>query len=296
MSPDVSVVVVSYNSARHLEALLPDLADPRLEVVVVDNASVDDSCDVVRRFPFVRLVDMGRNSGWTEGSNAGADLCRAQALAFVNPDARPTAEDLLALAAGLRPGVASVSPEFVDDAGDLQSFGFRFPDPVRGLLLFFTAGQRLDRLTGSRALRRRTYQDAGSDVVPDHVGAACLVVSRRVFEVSGGFDTSMWLFFSDTDWAVRQRRAGLVHAIETSVRVPHAGGGSVRAMPPDSLLLVLQRDYLAYASKHYSGAGRGLTVVGAVVLSGFLPMLMGLVRRDRVAVMQCWSRIRDVFA
>ena len=295
MTPLVSVIVVAYNSADDLEELLPLLEDPRLDVVVVDNASPDDGLGVASRHPWCRSIEMGTNAGWTAASNAGARAARAPVLAFVNPDVRVEPEALLRLSDRLGPAVASVSPTFVDLEGEPQAFAFRYPTALMGLFVFFNAGQRADRLLGSTFMRRRTYDHGRlrtSEV--DHIGAACLVVDAETFARSGGFDERMWLFFSDTDWALRASKTGLRNIASDDVVVVHEGGGSVGHLPERVLATAFQRDYVRYADKHYSFLNRLLTRGGVVVLVGVLPALAALARRDVGAARACLTQVQTV--
>jgi GT2 family glycosyltransferase len=295
MTPLVSVVLVAYASADDLGELLPLLQDPRLEVIVVDNASPDRGVDVVARHPWCRSIEMGWNAGWTLACNVGARAASCEVIAFVNPDVRVRPAQLLQLAEHLGHGVASVSPRFVGLDGEPQPFAFRFPTPLMGLMVFFNAGRRIDRWLGSRYVRRRTYEHGRAlPTNVDHIGAACLVVDAAVFTESGGFDERMWLFFSDTDWALRIGRTGRLNASVSDVVVVHEGGGSVGHLPPRALETTFQRDYLMYATKHFSPLGRAVTRMGVLVLVGLLPGLAALVRRDGASARACMSQVREV--
>lgn len=295
MTPELTVIIVAYRSADDLRALLPLLADERLQVIVLDNASPDDVRGAVRDNPHVEYVNVGHNAGWTASSNAGAALAAAPVLVFLNPDVRVRPDQLCELASGLHAGVASVSPRFTELDGARQSFAFRFPRPLPGMLLFFDVGKRLDRLVGSPALRRRTYGFGREPVAaPDYIGAACMVVSRSTFVAVGEFDESMWLFFSDTDWALRAQRLGLASLSIDVGSVVHEGGGSVGHLPYRSLSTALQRDYLVYARKHYDRYGRLMTRLAVVILVGVLPALFALVRFDLAKAKVCADQARAV--
>lgn len=295
MAPLVTVVIVAYRSADDLVELLPLLDDPRVEVIVLDNASPDDGLEVVARHPWCVSVPMGWNAGWTAACNEGARRALAPVLAFVNPDVRVRAADLLELSTHLGPGVASVSPAFINLRGEQVRFAFRFPDPLTGLMVFFNAGRRLDRRLGSRFVHRRTYASpAGHPSDVDHVGAACLVVDAETFKATEGFDERMWLFFSDTDWALRARQLGLRSLVAHDVEVVHEGGGSVGHLLPDTLATLFLRDYVRYADKHFSKIGKVVTRVGVVALVGLLPALAGLGRRDYAAARRCLAQVREV--
>jgi GT2 family glycosyltransferase len=88
-----SVVVVSYNTAEHIEACLLSLLEldysPGIEVIVVDNASTDGSAELIReRFPGVELVELPHNKGFAGGASVGLYMASGEIVATVNPDVR----------------------------------------------------------------------------------------------------------------------------------------------------------------------------------------------------------------
>ena len=96
--PKVSVLIVSYNSAEFLgpclRALLQDTSYPAFEVIVVDNASTDDSAKIAAEFSAtddrIRAVRLPTNTGFAAGNNAAARLATGEHLIFLNADAMVT--------------------------------------------------------------------------------------------------------------------------------------------------------------------------------------------------------------
>ena len=291
----VTAVVVTHDSACDVTELLPRLADPRVQVVVVDNASRDTSAAIAQRHG-VDVMALPLNVGWARGCNIGAGRAIAPVVAFVNPDACPTGDDLVQLAERLDDdGVGAVSPAFTNTDGTPQSFYFRFPDPVSGLFCFLSAGQRLDQLLGFPFLRRRTYDFRTRDIdTVDQPGAACLLVRTDVFRELGGFADDLFLFFADTDFCHRLRSRGKRVDVAWDVRVVHRGGGSVRQLPDDSVRRHLQRDYLVYVRHRHGVVAATATRLGVVVLTGIVPMLNRLLRgrwREAVAQLALAARV-----
>lgn len=278
-APTVTAVIVSYNSAADLRESLPLLASAGVETVVVDNASDDDSAEVARELG-ATVIASPANRGWAVGCNLGAAAASAAVLAFVNPDARATADDLLRLAQRLRPPErAIVSPRFVDPDGRPQAFYFRFPDARSGPFCFFGSAARLDRLLGRRFIGRRTYS-FGADLPceVDQPGAACLLMRADTFRDLGGYDERFFLFFADTDLCLRASQQGLAVAVDWEVDVRHRGGGSVLLVDSIARQHFLHRDYLTYARLHYGPVGRVFTACVYVLLGGVMPALARLVR------------------
>ena len=134
------MVIVSYRSARTLRGCVEPLsALPGVRVTVVDNASPDDSLEVIADLP-VDAVRSERNGGFSYGCNLGARRGDAPFILFLNPDARIEADALETLVAALRddPGAGLVAPRIVDDEGKLLWSLRRFPRQrsTFGLALF----------------------------------------------------------------------------------------------------------------------------------------------------------------
>jgi glycosyltransferase involved in cell wall biosynthesis len=95
VTPLVTVVIVNWNGARLLPDCLDalakqDLPDDRYEVWMVDNASADDSVELVERdFPWVRVLRNARNDGFAGGNNVALREVASEYVALCNSDARP---------------------------------------------------------------------------------------------------------------------------------------------------------------------------------------------------------------
>ena len=89
-SPLVSIVVLCYNGSPHLKTCLDSiehLTYKNIEVILVDNASTDNSVDIVKsNYPWVRIVSNDRNLGYTGGNNVGARVANGKYIFFLNQD------------------------------------------------------------------------------------------------------------------------------------------------------------------------------------------------------------------
>jgi N-acetylglucosaminyl-diphospho-decaprenol L-rhamnosyltransferase len=267
--PAVTAIVVAYESERDLAELLPRLAHPAVECVVIDNASGDDSANVAAAAG-ARVERLPVNVGWARGCNLGAGLAAGPVLVFLNPDARPTAADLLDLSGLLPHGPVTASPRFINADGTLQQFYFRFPRPLAGLLLFFPAGGRIDRICGGRTLRRRLYTGELPCAV-DQPGAACFAVRADLFAELGGFDPSLFLFFADTAFCREIVRRGGRNEVRWDLPVVHRGAGSISLLGTDRTRELFQRDYLAYLRATSSPGAVAAARLAVVALTGLAP-------------------------
>ncbi|NIT36758.1 MAG: glycosyltransferase [candidate division Zixibacteria bacterium] len=261
MTPAVSAVCVSYNCADLLAVALASLkaqvVPGGFEVIVVDNASSDDSAGVAARVPGVTVVPLEKNVGFAAANNVGARLARGEQLLFVNPDVDVPPGVVAALGeflAGI-PTAAAVGPKVVGRDGRLQKFCARkFPTLLN--LLVLVSGLAELRWVGS-ALAHRYYPTSFYERGPAPVEAlsgAFTLVARRAFEAAGGFDENYFLYAEDLDLCRRLRRAGGEIWYLPVGPVGHYTGGS-RRVPDAAVVVASHRAAARYARRWHGRVG-----------------------------------------
>ncbi len=199
--PDVSVVIVTYDAARFLAPFLESLAAQRdvdAEIIVVDNASRDDSRAMVDRLlPGAVSIASAVNLGFAGGCNLGAARARSDVLLFLNPDIRmpPDAIGTLARAIAGDPAVGAIGPKLRFPDGRIQCAG--------GIL--GPNGHSRHRGWGEQDLGQ---YDVACGV--DYVPGAALAIRRAHFLALDGFHDGYFPgFFEDVELCMRLRRQGL---------------------------------------------------------------------------------------
>ncbi len=229
----VSAIIVNWNTKDLLRECLRSLlqfAAPLLtDIIVVDNASVDGSAEMVRReFPQVQLLANERNIGYAAANNQGAALARGRYLLLLNPDAqvRPDAVERLVTFAEAHPEAGLVAPKLVYPDGRCQPSLRSFPTPAA--LLFASLG--LDklfprsRLFGRYRMSWFTYDRA---VEVDQPMASAWLVRKEAWEHVGGMDETMPIFFNDVDFCWRVKKAGWrIYFLPDAVVVHHHGAST----------------------------------------------------------------------
>jgi N-acetylglucosaminyl-diphospho-decaprenol L-rhamnosyltransferase len=205
MNPLVSLIFISYNSARVLPACLESLATTSYapyEVIVVDNASRDATVDVVRAQPDITLITNSANLGFGSACNRGARYARGELLVFLNPDITFTPNWLSVLVEVLQaePTIAICAPVAL------------YPD---NSLSQVTATQsQADRSAEVRYIESAT------------VSGAALLIRRTAWERLGGFDQRIFLYWEDTDLCWRAWLSGIRVAYVPDAIIYHERGGS----------------------------------------------------------------------
>ena len=255
--------MVSYNSGHTLCACIgPLLAAPHVNVIVVDNASPENSLTAVSDLP-VQGIQSGRNGGFGFGCNTGAAAGRAELVLFLNPDAVLAAQDLSHMVAVLdaEPDVALVGPRIVDGDGTLVPSVRRAQraSSIWAQALFLHRLFPHARWANEIDRRAATYEQP---VDAEWVSGACMLVRRAALEQAGGFDEDFFLYCEDMDLCERLRRAGHRVRYEPAATARHLEGESGERT---RLFGVLARSRVLYARKHASRLGAAAQRLGLFI-------------------------------
>jgi len=236
----VAVVIVSYRSAAlTIECLRSVLAERsaaglNIHAVVIDNASGDHPA-IARAVvengwgSWVTAVPAPRNGGFAYGNNLGIRhaLQRGPAdyVYLLNPDTQVRAGAIAALVRFLekhpRIGIAGSSFENAD--GSEWPMAFRFPSLGSEFSQALGFGPVI-RLLDRWAVARRMSQAAQQEI--DWICGASMMIRIAVLEAIGGLDEGYFLYFEETDFCLRARRAGFPTWYVPESRVMHVGGQS----------------------------------------------------------------------
>jgi N-acetylglucosaminyl-diphospho-decaprenol L-rhamnosyltransferase len=226
MTPTLSAVIVTHNSAAVIDSCVHSLRArlPQVEVIVVDNASSDDTITRCERATRVTVVCNATNAGFGRGCNQGARLATGSHLLFLNPDVQLLEADGAALTSELRQhpcGLVGLSFRDGDRTAPLLLTESYWPFDVIAHGLGPLRPRELPRLP-RLPLRRHTRWPAG----------AALICSRAEFREIGGFRSEFFLYYEDRDLARRYRAARLPLRTTRSVVVRHASGTSSASDEP----------------------------------------------------------------
>jgi N-acetylglucosaminyl-diphospho-decaprenol L-rhamnosyltransferase len=210
----LSVTIVTHNSAGVLRACWRSVrcSMPGAEIIVVDNASTDDTKLVCEELDGVKLIANAVNEGYGRACNRGAASANGSHVLFVNPDVEIREVDLTGLQAETEATPFGLVAPVLKHGTHAVS---RWPvDLVRHV-----AGPLRPRELP--ALPRRAA--AGERWWP---AGALLLVDREEFLGIGGFDRRFFLYYEDLDLARRYRAAGLPVRLTRSVHALHRQGTS----------------------------------------------------------------------
>ena len=287
MRPEVSAILVNYNSGADLRLALQSVAEECAscpwEAIVVDNASTDGSGACASAFaPHARLVSNASNVGFGRAVNQAVAASSAPLLLLLNPDCRLSRGALAALRAVLdcEPSCAIVGPRVLDPDGAVQGSARGDPDMLTGL--FGRTGALRARLPFLPVARRNVLADeaiaSGKRSVPvDWISGACMLVRRQPFLDAKGFDERYFLYWEDADLCRRLRQLGHEVRYVPGAAVVHAVGRSSRTAPVASIRAFHASAYLYYATHVARGALNPKRFLARALLSA-----------------RCWWKVRSV--
>jgi len=230
--PDISVVSVTWNSGDCVEDLLHSIerasAGLRVEVLILDNASRDDTVQKIRGngFAGTRLIRLSRNLGYSKANNLGIRKARGRYVFLLNPDTQLQKD---ALITGVRfmdqhPDIAVLAPQMFFPDGRLQPSVRTFPDP--GSMLIELVG--FSKLFPGLSKWKLNPKPVDEPTEVDQPMGAALLMRRMVFIEMGAFDPRLRMFFSDVDLLKRVKSKGYKVVLHPGVKVKHVMGLSTR--------------------------------------------------------------------
>jgi GT2 family glycosyltransferase len=252
---DCGIVVVCYNSARHIEKLLDSLPAAtrglRTRCVVVDNSSQDATMAIVRSRADVIAVDAGGNIGYAGAINlARARIGSCSALLILNPDLVLEADAVVRLWQALEHGDVGVAVPMLLSAAD----GSLYFSTRREPSLTRAVGDALfgNHWGGRPGWLSETVRDTAAYQQPRDVtwaGGAAMLVSAACDLAVGDWDEQRFFLYSEeTDFATRARRAGFRLRYVPTARARHVDGGSGRS-PALATLMAVNR--VRYYEKYH---------------------------------------------
>lgn len=199
MNKLVSIIIVNYNGAEYIEECIESIIHQTYsnwEVIILDNNSKDRSVDIIKKYPFVQLIESAENLGFARGNNDAIKRSNGEYIALLNNDARADRDWLQRLVDQLEQNealgscgckiISHYEPEVMDSAG----------------LLVNVSGMSRGR---GRNENIRKYEKTEPILIPS--GCAAMYRKSALDEV-GLFDEDFFCYCEDTDLGFRLQLAG----------------------------------------------------------------------------------------
>jgi GT2 family glycosyltransferase len=234
---DVSIVIVSFNTRDVTRECLAHVrkhaAAVRHEVLVVDNASVDGSADMVAaEFPEAHLIRSDENRGFAGGNNPAMKIARGRYILLLNSDAFLSAGALEKTLQYLddHPNIGVLGCKLTDPDGTMQASARMLPGPLNKILHITGLAARFP---GSKFFGRvdYTWWDHSEPRTVGWVVGAFFLIRRETMANIGVLDERYFLYFEEIDYCLTARRARWEVVFYPHAEIVHIGGQSTVKVP-----------------------------------------------------------------
>jgi GT2 family glycosyltransferase len=227
----LSVIILNYNVRYFLElcVLSVQAATKNIdaEIIVVDNNSQDDSCDMIKsRFPTVILIENDINSGFPRGNNIGVNQAKGEYICILNPDtvvAEDTFTGIMAFAENKK-NLGIIGCKLIDGTGNF------LPESKRGLPTPFVA---FTKIIGFYKIFPETFGkyyathiSKNETSAVDILVGAFMLMKRELYLEVGGFDERCFMYADDIDLSYMVLKSGKTNFYFHDTTVIHYKGES----------------------------------------------------------------------
>lgn len=225
----LSVVILNYNVCQFLQqciiSVLRATKGLDAEIIVIDNASSDGSCEMVRaEFPGLSLIENQENVGFSRANNQAVEVANGDYVCILNPDTA-VAEDTFVEAlkrADQLPNLGALGTYLMDGTGHFLPESKRnLPTPMRSLM-------KLIGRTKGKSGYYATHLEPLSDGSVEILVGAFMLIKRTVYNEVGGFDEDYFMYGEDIDLSYKLIKAGYQNYYDGNLTVLHYKGESTQ--------------------------------------------------------------------
>lgn len=247
---ELSIIILSYNTKdltlRCIESIISqykkDLEMKRIEIIVVDNNSSDDSVSAIsglllKNFS-IKLILNKENAGFGKGCNIGAKAAEGKSILFLNSDTQVLDRGFMQMADFLEnnKNIGVLGGKLINPDNTLQPSGGNFYN-LWNLFLMLIGGERLGLVRRSAKKKERV----------DWVSGACMMIKRTLFNNLGGFDEYFFMYIEDMELCFRVRKMGLLTYFYPTIELKHKSLGSSNKT---FAIINIYKGILHFYSKH----------------------------------------------
>ena len=250
----VSVVIVNFNTENYLKNCINYLIKNNInfinKIIIVDNASTDNSMNIIPNNRLIKIIKLKKNLGFAKGCNIGAKYCTEKYILFLNPDTRLYKNSIKKSLEHMENPkyfkTAILGAQMLNSSKKISISCSYFPNITR----FFFKSIGLDLILKKFGLFMRDFDHKTSRYVDQVIGAFFLI-RKKVFIKLNGFDERFFLFYEEVDLSLRAYNHGFKSFYNANVKCLHYGGGSTTKY---KFLrdLNYHKNKIIYAIKHFN--------------------------------------------
>ena len=256
----LSIIIVNWNTRdllrRCLRSVFEQTKNIDFEVFVVDNASSDQSADMVRReFPQVLLIVSDINLGFGKGNNMALQYAKGEFILFLNPDTevldRAIEKTVRFMQGDKQIGI--VGCRIVNADLSLQPSCRKFPTVISQALILLKLHNFFPQFKSLREYHMLDFDYSRISEV-DQVMGAFLMIPKDVLDKVGTFDERYWILFEEVDLCKRVKSAGYKIIFYPDAQILHEKGASFKQQKALKRQLNFNSSLLKYFKKNHSFA------------------------------------------
>ncbi|MGB3977046.1 MAG: glycosyltransferase family 2 protein [bacterium] len=261
MNNHVSILIVNFNTSkllkRCIDSILSDQSKPEIEIIVIDNASADDSIEMLQNtFPDIHIITNDHNCGFAEANNQGLEKATGEFTLLLNPDTElfPGALRTLHNFLSSQPDAGACGPRtWLDNNKTLEVCSLKILTPERAHAVF----TRLPSIKRQRLLSEIWKLDAGlwSATNPyqvEGIGGAAFFIRTDQLKSLGGLDQRFYLGYEDTDLCMALNYKGKKIFIVPDAEIVHLFGQSKQTtQAPKAEIYAWQTAPLQFIEKYF---------------------------------------------
>ncbi|MBX9850365.1 MAG: glycosyltransferase family 2 protein [Cytophagaceae bacterium] len=290
----LSIIIVNYNVCYFLEQTLISvrkaIKNIEVEIVVVDNNSVDNSAEMIRtKFPQVILIENKKNVGFSKANNQGIKIATGEYILLLNPDTVIEEDTLTKCCKFLdeRPDAGGLGVKMLDGKGNFLPESKRgLPSPMVAFYKIFGLSKLFPK---SKVFGRYHlgYLDQDQIHQVEILSGACMFLRKSVLNKTGLLDEDYFMYGEDIDLSYRIIKAGYKNYYFPETRIIHYKGESTKKTSVN-YVFVFYKAMIIFARKHFSSGNAGMfsflinaaiylralmTILGNIAKQSLLPLL-----------------------
>lgn len=254
---DLSIIIVNYNTKQLtlncLASIYQSITDSRFEVILIDNASHDNSIEAIAdKHPQVRLIVNTNNLGFSKANNQGMLIAQGRYVLLLNSDTviEPDTLDTMIRFMDEHPKVGVAGCKVVLPDGSLDKACRRgFPTPSATFYYVSRLSKLFPKNPRINAYHREDL-DPDEEYPIDCLIGAFMMVRREVIDQVGMLDEDFFMYGEDVDWCYRIKQAGWVNYYYPRTQIVHYKRASSRNKP-FKITYEFHRAFFVLYNKHF---------------------------------------------
>ncbi|MCM3338831.1 glycosyltransferase family 2 protein [Paenibacillus sp. MER TA 81-3] len=235
---DISIIIVNYNTKQLtlncLKSVFRSVTDYHFDVILIDNASRDDSVQVIgEQYPQVKLIANEHNLGFSKANNQGMRVAQGRYVLLLNSDTviQPDTLDIMIRFMDEHLEVGASGCKVVLPDGSLDKACRRgFPTPSATFFYVSRLSKMFPKNPRINAYHREDLDPDEAYPIDCLIGAF-MMVRREAIEQVGMLDEDFFMYGEDVDWCYRIKQAGWVNYYYPKSKIVHYKRASSRNKP-----------------------------------------------------------------